>query len=87
MPTHEVTNQVPPLVGHDTSRDPALRAALEREGAGWALPERRGARHAGRHRRGTGVGTAGRGEPAGALTHDRWGHRVDEVEYDPAYHG
>ncbi len=37
--THEVTNQVPPLVGHDTSNDAALRESLEREGAGWALDD------------------------------------------------
>ena len=28
MPTHEVTNQPPPLVGYDASDDPALRGAL-----------------------------------------------------------
>lgn len=39
MSTHQVFNQVPPLVGHDTSEDPALRGGLEREGGGWALPE------------------------------------------------
>ena len=86
MATHEVTNQVPPLVGHDTSRDPALRAALEREGAGWALPDVEAL--------GTLAGTAEAQEwgrraeanPPVLVSHDRWGHRVDEVEYDPAYH-
>ena len=34
--THEVTNQPPPLVGHDTAQDPALLEGLEREGACWA---------------------------------------------------
>jgi putative acyl-CoA dehydrogenase len=32
--THEVTNQVPPLSGHDVADDPALLAGLERAGAG-----------------------------------------------------
>src|ERR1039458_6115771 len=34
--THEVLNQVPPLAGHDVADDPALLAALDREGAAWA---------------------------------------------------
>src|SRR5690606_36973720 len=38
--THEVTNQPPPLVGHDVfGADRALVEALEREGAGWAAAE------------------------------------------------
>jgi len=36
MTTHEVTNQVPPLVGHDVAQDPALLEGLVREGAGLA---------------------------------------------------
>ena len=36
--THEVLNQVPPLVGYDVAEDAALLAALSREGAGWAEP-------------------------------------------------
>ena len=39
MPTHEVTNQVPPLVGHDITTFPALVEGLHREGAGWAETE------------------------------------------------
>ena len=39
MSTHEVANQVPPLVGHDTAADPALLEGVEREGAAWALDE------------------------------------------------
>ncbi len=86
MATHEVTNQVPPLVGHDTSDDPALRAAVEREGAGWAWDEVQAL--------GTLAGTAEAQEwgrraeqhPPVLTTHDRWGHRVDEVEYDASYH-
>ena len=34
--THEVSNQVPDLVGHDVAADPPLIEGLEREGAGWA---------------------------------------------------
>jgi putative acyl-CoA dehydrogenase len=86
MTTHEVLNQVPPLVGHDTSDDRALREGLEREGAGWALAEiselgrlagTAEAQHLGR--------VAERDKPI-LHTHDRYGHRVDEVEYTPAYH-
>ena len=85
-PTHEVTNQVPPLEGFNLfEADRPLREALQREGAGWA--EDRVAAHGAR------LG----GEPLewGVLantytpvlrSHDRCGHRVDEVEYHPAYH-
>ena len=66
--THEVTNQVPPLVGHDTSADPALREGLEREGAGWALDEVSAPRAAGRHGGGAGAGPAGRARPPRSCT-------------------
>ena len=84
--THAVTNQVPPLVGHDTSADPAVQEALEREGAGWARAE---IAELGRL-----AGTAEAQEwgrlaertPPLLTTHDRYGHRIDEVEYTPTYH-
>ena len=84
--THEVLNQTPPLVGHDTSANPALREGMEREGAGWALAEvselgrlagTADAQELGR--------TAERNKPV-LHTHDRYGHRIDEVTYDAAYH-
>ena len=86
MTTHEVFNQVPPLVGHDTAADPALLEGIEREGAAWALDEI--------HEVGRLAGTEEAREwgrlaervPPRLHTHDRWGRRVDEVEYVPAYH-
>src|SRR4051794_37464156 len=66
--------------------DAALREALEREGAGWAIER---VREAGRvaasaeaqaHAR-----RAERNEPR-LITHDRFGHRVDQVELDPSWH-
>jgi len=84
--THGVFNQVPPLVGHDTAEDPCLLEGLHREGAGWAEPEV--------HELGRLAGTA-RAQEWGRLaeehppvlrTHDRYGNRIDEVEYIPAYH-
>jgi putative acyl-CoA dehydrogenase len=84
--THEVTNQVPPLVGHDLAEDPALLEGLRREGGEWARDEV----HA--------LGVLAGGEQAGEWarlahahppvlrTHDRYGHRVDEVDFDPAWH-
>ena len=84
--THEVTNQPPPLEGWNLFlHDRALRDALSREGAGWAED------------RVTTFGAACGGEPLrwGVLanvnspvlrTHDRFGHRIDEVEFHPAWH-
>lgn len=84
--THDVFNQSTPLVGHDTSEDPALREALTREGAAWALEEL--------SEIGQLAGSAEAQEwarqaeqvPPVLHTHDRFGHRIDEVEYTPAYH-
>jgi putative acyl-CoA dehydrogenase len=85
--THTVSNQVPPLEGIDVfSSNVALVEALEREGGGWAR-ERAGA-----------LGLLIGGEPQqlwGRLanenrpqlrTHDRYGNRIDEVEFHPAWH-
>ncbi|MEU5694147.1 acyl-CoA dehydrogenase family protein [Actinosynnema sp. NPDC020468] len=84
--THRVTNQAPPLEGHDVSADPALLDGLRRGGAGWAEPELRelgllaGSRHVRELAR-----QANTHEPV-LHTHDRYGHRVDEVEFHPAWH-
>lgn len=85
--THEVLNQVPPLVGENPfDRDAALREALEREGGGFAEAEARalGAR----------IGSAevlqwgfqANEYPPVLKTHDRFGHRLDEIDFHPAWH-
>ena len=85
-PTHEVTNQVPPLLDYDTAAHPALLEGLRREGAGWAEADVRDlGRLAGSRQVQEWARLAGEHEPV-LHTHDRWGYRVDEVEYDPAYH-
>ncbi|GAA1979695.1 acyl-CoA dehydrogenase family protein [Amycolatopsis minnesotensis] len=86
MPTHEVTNQVPPLHGHDVAADPALLAALDREGAGWAEPELHelGELAGGEEAREWGR-LVNENEPV-LRTHDRYGNRIDEVEFHPHWH-
>ncbi len=90
--THTVANQAPPLEGLDVfSSNLPLVEATEREGAGW-IRERASAL-------GRFVGEAGGvgGSPIewGRLanenkpvlhTHDRYGNRIDEVEFHPAWH-
>jgi putative acyl-CoA dehydrogenase len=84
--THEVRNQVPPLAGYDVADDPALLEAADREGAGWAAGEL--------HTLGRLAGSAATGEqarlanehPPVLRSHDRWGNRIDEVEFHPAWH-
>jgi len=86
QPTHQVLNQAPPLAGHDVAADPALLEGLHREGAGWAGPEL--------HELGVLAGSAATQEqarlanehPPVLRTHDRYGHRIDEVEFHPAWH-
>ena len=85
--THEVENQPPPLESYDLlGRDLALTEALAREGAGWALDELRAF---GRKLTEPEVQKwgfqANRYGPE-LKTHDRFGNRIDEVEFHPAWH-
>ncbi len=84
--THEVTNQVPPLVGHDTSADPAVQEALEREGAAWARDELSELGRLAGSAEAQEWGRLAERTPPVLTTHDRYGHRIDEVEYTPTYH-
>src|SRR5262247_609259 len=84
--THEVLNQPPPFGGVNLfERDRALVEALEREGGGWARGQatKMGAL-AGGEALEWGV-QANAHEPV-LRTHDRFGHRIDEVEFHPAWH-
>lgn len=85
--THEVINQPPALCDYNVyEADAALKAAVQREGAGWA----EGAFSA----FGAKMGSAEfieYGRLANTMlpvlqTHDRFGHRRDEVEFHPAWH-
>ncbi|MGW1589954.1 DNA alkylation response protein [Streptomyces sp. NPDC002386] len=84
--THDVTNQAPPLAPYDTSEDRALLEGLRREGAGWAEDGlRRLGRRAGSAEAQEWGELANLHEPE-LRTHDRYGHRVDEVEFHPSWH-
>jgi putative acyl-CoA dehydrogenase len=86
MITHEVFNQSPELAGYNAADYPALREALIRAGAGDALGEIDEVGWAAGSARSMELGDlAERHEPV-LRTHDRYGNRIDEVEYDPAYH-
>jgi putative acyl-CoA dehydrogenase len=85
--THEVTNQPPPLTGYDASEDPALLGALRREGVGHEAEQkiRELGRLAGSERQQEN-GRLANENPPKLRTHDRYGHRIDEVEFHPAWH-
>jgi len=87
MATHEVFNQPPPLRDYNVfDADQALRDGLRREGAEWAAPR---ARLLGGLCGSAEViewGVQANAAPPVLRTHDRYGHRIDEVEYHPAYH-
>jgi putative acyl-CoA dehydrogenase len=86
-PTHDVLNQPPPLEGYDVfAADAALVEATEREGAGWAVEDLTAlGRLAGSPEAIAWGFEANRHTPE-LHTHDRFGNRVDEVAYHPAYH-
>ncbi|MCY7386513.1 MAG: isovaleryl-CoA dehydrogenase [Burkholderiales bacterium] len=84
--THDVTNQAPPLVPYNAyATDTALREAVAHEGGAWA-------------EKALGDLGAAVGDEMMALgflanenkpvfkPFDRFGHRIDEVEFHPAYH-
>ena len=85
-PASGASNQPPPLAGYNLfSENRPLVEALEREGAAWAVEQA------------TSLGEQLDGEPAEwarlanenpprLRTHDRFGNRIDEVEFHPAWH-
>jgi putative acyl-CoA dehydrogenase len=84
--THEVSNQAPPLAGRNLFDDNLpLVEALTREGAGWALQRARdvGAAWGGAPLR---WGFEANEHPPRLKAFDRYGHRIDEVEFDRAWH-
>ena len=80
-------NQPPPLSGFDPlACDPMLVEAVDREGAGDALPTLEalaglvGSAEAREHAR------LADAHPPVLRTHDRYGHRIDDVELHPSWH-
>jgi len=85
--THEVLNQPPELADYDAyASDPVLRRVIARFEAGWAEDRL--------HTVGRTVGSAHVQRLAHQAnkygpelrTHDRFGRRIDEVEFHPAWH-
>jgi len=84
--THDVTNQVPPLVDYDAADYPVLLEGLVREDAGWAADELHTLGRLAGSKQAQQWGDLAEAHPPVLKTHDRYGHRIDEVEYLPAYH-
>ena len=85
--THEVTNQPPPLAGYDVyAADAVLRAAVAREGAAWADVELSELGRLAGDPEWIARGERANTHPPVLRTHDRYGHRIDEVEFDPTWH-
>ncbi|MBT2387629.1 acyl-CoA dehydrogenase family protein [Streptomyces sp. ISL-11] len=86
MTTHEVFNQAPPLAGFTTADDPALLEALRRDGGGWGEAEVRALGMRAGSEEVQDWARLAEAHPPVLRTHDRYGHRVDEVEFHPAWH-
>lgn len=85
--THTVLNQSPPLEKHNLfTTDPVLMAAVAREGADWALDE---LTHFG-SRLGLpetiALGFKANEYTPVLKTHDRFGNRIDEIDFHPSWH-
>lgn len=84
--THEVENQPPPMAEYNAwSTDTALREAVAREGGDWA------AAHLDSYGQLVGgelmaLGYTANDNRPRLRQFDRYGHRIDEVEFHPAYH-
>jgi putative acyl-CoA dehydrogenase len=87
LATHTVTNQPPDFAPRDLwQTDPTLREAVRREGGDWAedllaaLGAEAGSDHV------MELGDLANRNPPTLRAFDRHGHRLDEVEFHPAYH-
>ena len=87
MATHEVTNQPPPLENYDLyGSDPVLAAAVEREGGGWASADLAAFGWSVSSAESYHAAALANTQTPRLQTHDRFGNRVDEVDYHPSWH-
>ncbi|MET9507925.1 acyl-CoA dehydrogenase family protein [Streptomyces flavidovirens] len=89
--THTVTNQAPPLVEYDVfTSDRALSEGVERhiapELAEAVREELAGLGRTAGSFQAQEWGVQANENPPKLRTHDRYGHRIDEVEFHPAWH-
>ena len=80
-------NQAPPLVDYNVfEADAPLREALEREGGAWAHDLVHDLGHLAGTEEAINWGFEANSNPPRLRTHDRFGERIDEVEFHPAWH-
>jgi putative acyl-CoA dehydrogenase len=83
----EVFNQPPPLEDYNLfAHDLPLQEALRREGGGWAEAKVSEFGALMGRAETLRLGELANRNPPTLHTHDRFGHRVDEVEFHPAWH-
>jgi putative acyl-CoA dehydrogenase len=85
--THEVSNQAPPLAGHDPiAGDAALAEACTRHADAATLASLADLGRLAGSEQAQEWGRLADANPPTLRTHDRYGHRIDEVEFHPAWH-
>jgi putative acyl-CoA dehydrogenase len=85
--THEVTNQAPPLAGHDPiAGDTVLAEACIRHADAATLASLTDLGRLAGSAQAQEWGRLANENPPKLKTHDRYGHRVDEVEFHPHWH-
>jgi putative acyl-CoA dehydrogenase len=85
--THEVANQPPPLVDYNLfTTDRVLVEAVRREGGEWAEARISAVGALAGSERMQALGAQANENPPRLKTHDRYGYRVDTVDFHPAWH-
>jgi putative acyl-CoA dehydrogenase len=86
MQTHEVFNQSVPLYGSNVADDPTLLEGLAREGAEWAVVDVRQLGALAGSERMQELGRLANENPPTLKPYNRFGHRIDDIEFHPAWH-
>ena len=85
--THAVTNQSEPLAGYNVfTADRPLVEAVAREGGDYAIDTVRAVGEIAGRAETIELGRLANEHPPQLRTHDRFGNRIDEVEFHPAWH-
>jgi putative acyl-CoA dehydrogenase len=85
--THEVENQPKPLENYNLYlADKALQQAVEREGGSWAYSDLIAFGKLAGKKESIELGFQANKYQPELRTHDRYGHRIDQVDFHPSYH-